>query len=100
MPELADASGTGTSEPTNAVSRGRVSAEPKRFSMAIRPLKVSINRSLVDKEEPADKRAYSHDWEAFELGIEELGAAVQKTRTCWPRPSKQNWLALRCVDAE
>jgi len=35
--------------------------------MAMRPLKVSINRSLIDKEEPRNKLAYSHDWEAIEL---------------------------------
>ena len=53
--------------------------------MAMRPLKVSINRSLIDKEEPRNKLAYSHDWEAFELSIEELGAAVQKGWAYGPR---------------
>ena len=53
--------------------------------MAIRPLKVSINRSLVDKEKPADKRAYSHDWEPHELTIEELGELVQNGSSYGPQ---------------
>ena len=45
--------------------------------MIVRRLKVSINRSLIGKDEPGDKRAYSHGWEEGEHTLEELGSAIQ-----------------------